>query len=327
MAVLLAFAASVGWGVADFLGGVEGRRLSFVPVVAAVQLTGFATVAIVLVLAGKSVPALGVLGIAGLSGLAQTVGVGSYYRGLSTGAMGVVGPIAATGALVPLAVGLLSGERPGPLQVVGMLLAIAGAVTTAYQPSPPGVEAKRAAVGAGMAVLAALGFGTFFTLVGLASEDADLLWIVFANRGVSAAAVGALLLAYVISRTKESPAGPRPGSAATQAARQAGPTAADAGPAGSSGGPAVTQAVRRAGPTAADAAALAASGVLAVAATFVFAAATTMGLLSIVSVLGAIYPVTTVALAAVLLHERLHPVQRIGAAIALLGVAALAGAA
>ena len=44
-----------------------------------------------------------------------------------------------------------------------------------------------------------------------------------------------------------------------------------------------------------------------------------MGLLSLTSVLGALFPVVTVVLAAVVHHERLRPVQYAGITAALLG--------
>jgi drug/metabolite transporter (DMT)-like permease len=66
-------------------------------------------------------------------------------------------------------------------------------------------------------------------------------------------------------------------------------------------------------------------GLLDVGANALFAFASGRGLLSIVSVLGSLYPVTTVLLAYVFLHERLTRVQRIGVALALAGVATIAG--
>ena len=54
-----------------------------------------------------------------------------------------------------------------------------------------------------------------------------------------------------------------------------------------------------------------------------FALASRHGLLSLVSVLGSLYPVMTVALAYVLLHERLTRIQLAGVAAALAGVAAM----
>ena len=56
-------------------------------------------------------------------------------------------------------------------------------------------------------------------------------------------------------------------------------------------------------------------------ATILYSAATTRGLLSVVAVLASLYPAIVVVLARVFLHERLHAVQRIGAATALAGVA------
>jgi drug/metabolite transporter (DMT)-like permease len=61
-------------------------------------------------------------------------------------------------------------------------------------------------------------------------------------------------------------------------------------------------------------------GLLDTAANSAFAIATTGGLLSLVAVLGGLFPVVTVALAYFLLHERLHPVQRAGVALALAGI-------
>src|SRR5436305_389751 len=56
-----------------------------------------------------------------------------------------------------------------------------------------------------------------------------------------------------------------------------------------------------------------------------FALAATEGFLSIVSVLGSLFPVVTVALAHVHLHERLARGQRLGVVLALAGTLAIAG--
>jgi drug/metabolite transporter (DMT)-like permease len=66
---------------------------------------------------------------------------------------------------------------------------------------------------------------------------------------------------------------------------------------------------------------LALVGVLDIAANGFFAVASTKGLVSVVAVLASLYPIVTVVLARVVLKERLHAVQRIGAAAALAGVA------
>jgi drug/metabolite transporter (DMT)-like permease len=67
--------------------------------------------------------------------------------------------------------------------------------------------------------------------------------------------------------------------------------------------------------------ALVAVGLCDVGANVLFGLASTRGLLSVVSVLAALYPIVTVGLAALLLHERIAPAQRVGVAGALLGAA------
>lgn len=61
-------------------------------------------------------------------------------------------------------------------------------------------------------------------------------------------------------------------------------------------------------------------GLLDTAANSAFAIATTSGLLSLVAVLGGLFPIVTVALAYVFLHERLVGVQRAGVILALAGI-------
>jgi drug/metabolite transporter (DMT)-like permease len=70
--------------------------------------------------------------------------------------------------------------------------------------------------------------------------------------------------------------------------------------------------------------ALALAGTLDVSANVLFAAASTKGLVSLVSVAGSLYPVITVLLARVVLHERVHRVQEAGVVAALAGVVLIA---
>ena len=72
-------------------------------------------------------------------------------------------------------------------------------------------------------------------------------------------------------------------------------------------------------------AAVAAVGLADVTANALFAFASRHGLLSLVAVLGSLYPIVTVLLAHIVLGERLTRSQQIGIAVALTGVAAIAG--
>ena len=66
------------------------------------------------------------------------------------------------------------------------------------------------------------------------------------------------------------------------------------------------------------------AGILDSSANLLFAAATQHGLISVVSVLGSLYPVATVALARAVLGERMGPIQGVGVGAALVGVGLIA---
>jgi drug/metabolite transporter (DMT)-like permease len=72
-----------------------------------------------------------------------------------------------------------------------------------------------------------------------------------------------------------------------------------------------------------EAPAFVAVGLMDVAANLAFGLASTLGMLSIVSVFGSLYPVATILLARLIDHERLRPVQQVGVVLALCGVAAI----
>ena len=76
--------------------------------------------------------------------------------------MSMVAPISATGAAVPVLVGLAAGERPSALQVAGMAIALAGVILASREPIEEGAGAAPTRAAIGLALVAALGFGTFF---------------------------------------------------------------------------------------------------------------------------------------------------------------------
>jgi drug/metabolite transporter (DMT)-like permease len=76
----------------------------------------------------------------------------------------------------------------------------------------------------------------------------------------------------------------------------------------------------------ADLPALTAIGVLDTGGNVFFAAASSKGLVSVVSVLASLYPVVTVLLARAVLHERVHRSQELGIALALGGIVLISAA-
>jgi drug/metabolite transporter (DMT)-like permease len=113
------------------------------------------------------------------AGLAEIAGLAALYRGLAVGAMGIVAPISAASPVVPLGVDAARGTVPSALQWLGIGLVLTGIVTLSRESSGRGTQ--RVAAGAGLALLAALGFGAF--IVGLdAGADESATWAVAAAR-------------------------------------------------------------------------------------------------------------------------------------------------
>jgi drug/metabolite transporter (DMT)-like permease len=199
VASLLALSGAVLWGVGDFLGGFASRRLAVLAVLAISQAVGLVGVACWVWITSDPFPGLVEILPAAAAGVAGLIGLGALYRGLAIGAMGIVAPISAASPLVPLAVDAAHGLTPAALQWLGILLVLAGIVVLSREPS--GVGTTRIAAGAGLAVVAALGFGGF--LVGLdAGSDESAPWAVVAARS---AAVAIALAAAALTSTSLRP--------------------------------------------------------------------------------------------------------------------------
>jgi drug/metabolite transporter (DMT)-like permease len=275
IAILLALGASVCWGVGDFLGGVSARRLRVLGVLAISQAAGFFAVGLVALVAGDDFLGTEATLAAVGAGISGAVGLGALYRGMAVGAIGVVAPISASAAAIPVVVGIARGERPATVQLVGIVLALIGVVLVSWEHGQTG----RLAAGVPFALLAAAGFGAYFLFMDRASSD-DAFWAVTVARlSSSTLAVTAALVtgALLVPRT--------------------------------------------ALPI------LVAVGLFDVGANVLLALALNEGFVSLVSVLSSLYPVVTIVLAVLVLHERPGRAQVAGGATALAGVALISVAA
>jgi drug/metabolite transporter (DMT)-like permease len=186
LALALALSSSACWGVSDFLGGLQSRRIALLRVLLVSQAVGLGGLGVVLALRGVGPPSgIRMLPAVG-GGLAGMLALAAFYRGLAIGTMSIVAPISGTGAAVPVIVGVATGERPGGLQVAGICAAVVGVVLASREHGPAAAPEKTGAARASvaLALVAALGFGSFF--VGLRSSARhDVLWALFAARAAS----------------------------------------------------------------------------------------------------------------------------------------------
>jgi len=286
MAVVLGLLAAITYGSADFLGGLATKRNPAIRVALISQLFGFVLylVALPLLPEGRFTDEAWLWG--GLAGLTGGLGLAFLYRGLAHGRMSVVAPFTAViAAVIPVAFGLLTGERPSALQLVGIALAIpaialvSSAPHSSANPSAAGttVRSRAASLGVFDALVSGIGIGLFFITLARPGEDTGVYPLVAAR----IASVSMFLVLALVTRISFRPARGTVGI-------------------------------------------VAASGVIDVTANLLYLLGTREGLVSVVAVLTSLYPGATVALARVVVKERLSVTQLVGLGLALAGVASIA---
>ena len=123
--LLLAVLASVGWGTTGMLAGRASRRLPPLHVAMALEWSGLAMIAVVLAVVHPPIRGGTDLALALCAGIAGALGNVLTYAALSVGAMGLVAPVAASGAAITvIGFGVAGGDRPAPLAIAGMAAAL-----------------------------------------------------------------------------------------------------------------------------------------------------------------------------------------------------------
>ena len=325
LGIALALGASLCWGSGDFLGGLSTRRASLWAVIIGSQAVGLAGAALVTLGTGHGWPGLQAVWPVLLGGLASVVAISCFYKALAIGTMSIVAPISATNALIPFAVGIAAGERPAAVQLAGVALAAVGVILVAIEPArrgetvgvgalpgEPAVEPEEAQALFRREALPAPAPATGLPVAAAAahrpSRGAQRRAIALAL--LAAVCMGLVLIGYDVTSRYDplwAMLGGRTSSAVLFAAfflvlRPR------------------VKLERSALPF------IVAVGVLDTGANGLFALATTEGYLSLVAVLGSLYPVVTVLLAFVVLRERIARHQLAGAGATLVGVALIAAA-
>lgn len=271
MAVLLAALSALTFGAGDFCGGLSARRIAAQWTTATAQATGLVVILIVAIAVGGS-PGAGDIGLGVAAGLTGGIALVLFYWAMAQGPMSVVAPVSAVmSAVVPTIAGIVDGERPAPLAIVGIALALPAIVLISREPAPDDDAADRhratpRAIVA--ATVSGIGFGLFFTFISHTGADSGL-WPLAGARSA------AILLALVVV--------------------------------------AVTRPRR---PTMDGAKLAMLTGCLDATGNSLFLLASRQGLLTLVGVIGAMYPASTVVLARFVLGERLQRHQLAGLGIA-----------
>jgi drug/metabolite transporter (DMT)-like permease len=306
VAVLLALAAAVSFGGSDYAAGLASRKTEVLRVTVAAEGVNAAVVIPVVLLVSSRPPSVLTLGWGAAAGVSGVGGLMALFTGFRYAAFNVVSPVSAvTAAGLSVLVGLLSGERPGVLWLVGMLLTAPAIVAVsagaarlnAAQPErssaataagtaddPPAVQdsgaraVDRSVTGVVWSLAAGAGFALF--LIGLnRAGSANDLW------PAGAADVAGLVTVVSVAAVRGQLALP---------------------PAGTP---------RRLSML---------SGLVAAAGTLSVFLATHRGLLAVTAVIYSLYPAVTIILARIHLHERLTKAGICGLCLAVASVSLIA---
>ena len=169
--LLLALGASLAWGVGDFFGPLISRSVGVLPVLLWAQVGGVASLAVAVAIRANGPAGWGVLYAIGAA-CGGMLGLFSYYRGMVTGTMSVVAPVAGVSAVVPVIFGIATGDHPSIAQVAGVAAALAGVGLASIEHRG---GRRRVAAGVGLALLAACGFGFYFPWMHAAGK-VDFWW-------------------------------------------------------------------------------------------------------------------------------------------------------
>ena len=316
MVTILALAAAVLYGTADFLGGVASRRASVFAVLATTVPAGAVVVVVVALLgeapwlAGLSGSGLGAptsfggwsaVAWAAASGVCGTTGLVAFYAGFAAAPISVVAPVAAlVSTVLPVGVAVAGGEHLTASMVAGGLICLLAIVLVSMPPARRGrPDAGRRGggrIGAGQhgagqhgagsrlrglgyGVAAGAGFGLFFLFLKNAGQS-GVLWPVAVSR-----TAGTLVAFGIALSTRTRPwrgVSVRTGVIALV------------------------------------------SGAVDAAANVCYVLATRAGLFGLAVVITSLYPGMTVLLARWLLGERMRWLQRAGLLLAVTGVVLLA---
>jgi drug/metabolite transporter (DMT)-like permease len=286
VSVLFAAFSALAFGVGDFLGGMSARRMAAVLSAVTAQATGLVLL-LVLAAAVGGWPTATEWAWSSGAGASGALALLLFYWALAEGQMSVVAPLSAVmSALIPLAAGLVDGERPGPVAWAGVAAALVAIALISREPGDPVAPDElshpprpgRGGTVVAASLLAGVGFGMF--LVGISrTAEASGMWPLVGARATATVVVGIGALAVRAGRPR---------------------------------GEGVRWALL--------------AGVFDVAANGLYLVASRRGLLTLVGVVVAMYPAATVLLARVVLRERLASHQLAGLALAAAAVAAVTAA-
>lgn len=204
LAVVFATISGISYGASDFSGGLASKRSDPVAVTLAMQVASLLALLAVLAVYRPGTLLGSDLLWGAAAGLGIAVGLSTFYEALALGPMSTAASVTGlVGSLIPVGVGLTLGEVPGSLTLVGVALAVPAALAVSVGglarlgggvdlgPRDRFRQRRRQARTRTLALVAGIGFGSFFVALAQTSADGGLHPLLGARAAAIAALVGA----------------------------------------------------------------------------------------------------------------------------------------
>ena len=181
LSIIFGLGAALGWGAADFTGGLASRRTGAYRAVFYSEALGLAFIVIALLVIREPLPNLLPLGGAVFAGALGTAGLLLLFHAMERGKMSIATPVSALmAATLPVVVGTLLAGFPGLPTLLGFILSLSAIWLISREEG----NNNRILVHINelrLPLLAGLGFGTYFILVHEAAQESTY-WTMLASR-------------------------------------------------------------------------------------------------------------------------------------------------
>lgn len=192
LGVTYALLSAAIWGSGDFSGGLAARKLSPFQVLFLTAGVGVVILLICGLILGETLPSAQDIQWAALAGLAGAFGIAALYRALSMGCAASSAPTSAViTAIVPVLFSALTIGLPGWEKLIGFALALLGIWLVARAPEGHDETSRKGLL---LALLAGVGFGSFFVLVAQVSPGKVFFPLVAARTVSLSVALGMIAL-------------------------------------------------------------------------------------------------------------------------------------
>jgi drug/metabolite transporter (DMT)-like permease len=206
IALVLAALSGLSYGASDFCGAFASQKNEATLVTAAMQVVSLVALIIGVIVWGDASPTGADFFWGAIGGLGAALGLVTFYKALAQGPMATAASLTALwSAGIPVIAGLILGDRPGPITLIGIAIAVPAAVlvsvgglTIDRMPTDTTPRERVAGLTGSvstrtLAITAGLGFGLFFIALSRTSADSGLYPL------MSARAASILGLALVVT--------------------------------------------------------------------------------------------------------------------------------